>query len=357
MENRINKLLQKLPEDVDAVLIHSGVNRQYFTSFPSSAGTLLVIKNAEAYFIIDFRYYEKAQKEVNGCTVLLQEKLFEQINTLLKKHNVKKIAIESEYMTVSEFSHHQERLPNVSLVMNKQVDEMIRNMRMIKSAKDLEYIQTAQKITDDAFHHICSYIQPGMTEKDIAGELMDYTYRNGSERPSFDFIVVSGANSSLPHGVPTNKKVELGDFITMDFGCVVNGYCSDMTRTIAVGRVNEKQTLIYNTVLKAQLAAIKTVKAGALCKDVDYSARNVIKEAGYGKCFGHSTGHSVGLEIHERPAFSPLDQTVCQPGMVITVEPGIYLAGQFGVRIEDMVVVTKNGCEILTKSTKDLIIV
>lgn len=357
MESRIERLLKKLPEDVDAVLITSGVHRQYFTGFQSSAGTLFAIKHAEAYFIIDFRYFEKAQRDVHGCKVLLQDKLFGQLRSLIKRHSVKKVVIESEYMTVSEFTRYQERLPDVSLVMDKRVDGVIRCMRMIKSPKELESMRTAQKITDGAFSHICGYIQPGKTERDIACELLDFTYRHGSERPSFDYVVVSGANSSMPHGVPTNKVVEAGDFITMDFGCVVDGYCSDMTRTVAVEKVSDKQKLIYDTVLKAQLAAIQSVRSGILCKDVDAAARNVIAGAGYGECFGHSTGHSVGLEIHERPTFSPLDQTVCQPGMVITVEPGIYIAGQFGVRIEDVVLVTEDGCEILTESPKELIIV
>lgn len=357
LNNKIKRLLDNLPDKVDAILITSDVHRKYFTGFSSSAGTIFAIKNEEAYFIIDFRYYEKAKNEIDGCKVLLQERLFNQLNNLIKQHHVKNISIESEYMTVADFHHYQQNLPETTLTMNKQVDEHMRSMRMIKTNEELTNIKKAQQITDDAFEHICSYIQPNMTEKDIAGELLDFTYRNGSERPSFDFIVVSGMKSSMPHGVPTNKKVAVGDFITMDFGCVVNGYCSDMTRTVAVHEINDKQKMIYNTVLKAQLSAIQAVKPGMLCQNVDKAARDVIQQAGYGQCFGHSTGHSVGLEIHERPAFSPMDKTVCQSGMVITVEPGIYLAGQFGVRIEDMVCVTNNGCEILTKSPKELIIV
>lgn len=357
MKSRIERILKQLPDGIDAVLITSGVHRQYFTGFQSSAGTLLMIKNAGAYFIIDFRYYEKARAVVHDCNVILQEKLSAQLSELMKHHSLVNIAIESEYMTVSEFSRFQELLPDASFVSNKQVDQAIRRMRMIKSPEELASIRAAQKITDDAFQNICDYIRPGMTEKEIACELLDYTNRHGSERPSFEFIVVSGANSSMPHGVPTDKPVEPGDLITMDFGCVVDGYCSDMTRTVAVKAVNEKQKLIYDTVLKAQLAAIQAIKAGIPCRDVDAAARNLITDAGYGSCFGHSTGHSVGLEIHERPAFSIADETICEPGMVITVEPGIYLEGQFGVRIEDMVLVTESGCSLLTGSVKQLIVV
>ncbi len=316
-----------------------------------------MIKNAGAYFIIDFRYYEKARAVIQDCQVILQDKLSVQLAELMKRHSLANIAIESEYMTVSEFSRFQELFSDVSFISNKQVDQAIRRMRMIKSQEELASIRAAQKITDDAFQNICSYIRPGMTEKEIACELLDYTNRHGSERPSFEFIVVSGANSSMPHGVPTDKPVESGDLITMDFGCVVDGYCSDMTRTVVVRTVSDKQKSVYDTVLKAQLAAIQAIKAGIPCKDVDTAARSVIADAGYGSCFGHNTGHSVGLEIHERPAFSIADETICEPGMVITVEPGIYLEGQFGVRIEDMAHITETGCSLLTGSSKQLIIV
>ncbi|MBE6907178.1 MAG: aminopeptidase P family protein [Ruminococcaceae bacterium] len=357
LKSRIETILKQLPDGIDAVLITSGVHRQYFTGFQSSAGTLLMVKNAGAYFIIDFRYYEKARAVIRDCEVILQEKLSAQLSELIKRHSIRNIVIESEYMTVSELSRFRELLPDASFISDKQIDDAIRRMRMIKSPEELASIRAAQEITDGAFQHICGYIHPGMTEKEIACELLDYTNRHGSERPSFEFIVVSGANSSMPHGVPTGKAVEPGDFITMDFGCVVDGYCSDMTRTVAVKAVTDKQKLIYDTVLKAQLAAIQAIKAGIPCKDVDTAARNIIADAGYGDCFGHSTGHSVGLEIHEKPAFSISDKTICEPGMVITVEPGIYIEGQFGVRIEDMALITESGCSLLTGSPKQLMVV
>lgn len=356
MQNRIERLLGLLPEGIDAVLVASQVGRQYFTGMHSTAGTLFAVKNAGATFVIDFRYIEKARAVVRGAEVVLQDKLYEQIGELAKRHGVRRVAVESEYMTLSEFTAWKEKVPGVEFVMNGKVNDVIRRMRMIKSPDELDAIRAAQKVTDEAFSHICGYIRPGLTDREIAGELLDYAFRHGSEGASFDYIVVSGRNSSMPHGVPTDKVVARGDFITMDFGCLVDGYCSDMTRTVAVGEVTDEQRMIYDTVLRAQLAAIAAVKPGGICHVVDAAARDIITDAGYGACFGHTTGHSLGLEIHENPRFGKGDETVCEPGMVMTAEPGIYLEGRFGVRIEDMVLVTKDGCEDLTHSDKSLII-
>ncbi|MEM1483939.1 Xaa-Pro peptidase family protein [Oscillospiraceae bacterium PP1C4] len=356
MKSRVKALLSRLPEEIDAVLITSEVNRLYFTGMHSSAGTVLLIKDAGAYFIIDFRYIEKAKIIASDCEVILQGKLYEQLGSLLAKHGVKTVGVESDYMTVSDYLRFNEKLSGVAFVMNDEVSGIIRRMRMIKSAEELANIKAAQKISDEAFTHICGYIKAGQTDREIACELLDYTYRQGSEHPAFDFIVVSGKNGSMPHGVPSEKVVERGDFITMDFGCVVNGYCSDMTRTVAVGEIGDEQRLVYDTVLKAQLAAIAAVREGTACSVVDAAARDLIAAAGYGDCFGHGTGHSLGIEIHESPAFSPADATLCKQEMVITVEPGIYLEGKFGVRIEDMVRITADGCENLTDSNKQLVV-
>lgn len=354
MHSRIEQILSRLPEGIDAVLITSQINRLYFTGMHSSAGTLLLIKNAAAYFIIDFRYIEKARAEVQGCEILLQGKLYEQVDHLLQKHAVKTVTLESDYMTISEYLRFKEKLPQVEFKMESVVGALIREQRMRKSPAELASIKEAQRIAEDAFMHICDYIKIGRSERQIAGELLDYTYRHGSDRPSFDYIVVSGRNSSMPHGVPTDKTVERGDFVTLDFGCTVEGYCSDMTRTVAVGEASQEQEQVYNTVLRAQEAAISAVREGVCCKDVDAAARGLITAAGYGECFGHGTGHSLGIEIHEAPAFNAVDETICRPGIVMTVEPGIYLEGKFGVRIEDMVVVTDSGCENLTHAPKQL---
>lgn len=216
-------------------------------------------------------------------------------------------------------------------------------------------MKEAQRLTDETFKYITARIEEGRTEREIMLDMEFYMRRLGSEGVSFDFIVVSGKNSSLPHGVPTDKKVERGDFITMDFGAVVGGYRSDMTRTVALGSIDDEQKKVYDTVLKAQLAGIKAVKAGVVCKDVDKISRDIIYSAGYEGCFGHGLGHSVGIEIHERPLFNTRCDTVLKAGMVMTVEPGIYIENKYGVRIEDMVYVTENGCIDLTNSPKELI--
>ena len=235
-------------------------------------------------------------------------------------------------------------------------DKALRDMRSVKNEDEINAIKAAQKMTDDTFTYIIERISAGRTERDVMLDMEFYMRRMGSEGVSFDFIVVSGKNSSLPHGVPTDKKIENGDFLTMDFGAIVNGYHSDMTRTVAVGNISEEQRRVYDTVLKAQLAAIDAVKPGVVCRDIDKIARDIIYGAGYEGCFGHGLGHSVGVEIHEKPLFNTRCDTVLKEGTVMTVEPGIYLENKFGVRIEDMVVAVKDGCKILTNSRKDLII-
>lgn len=355
MENRAAALMERLPEGMDGVLISSSVGRRYFSGMKSSAGTLLLLKDGARYFIIDFRYIEKAKRTARACKVILQENLYEQLTELMARHHIRRLGIEGDYMTIGEYLAFQTKLP-VELVMSQDISKEISKLRMCKSEEELDGIRRAQAVTDAAFRHICGYIRPGLTERDIASELMDYTARHGSEGPSFEYIVVSGKNSSLPHGVPSDKQVQAGDFVTMDFGCLADGYCSDMTRTVAVGHVTEEMRRVYETVLAAQEAAIRAAVPGAVCRDVDAAARNLIDQAGYQGCFGHGTGHSLGLEIHETPAFNTKDETVCEPGMVITVEPGIYLEGKFGVRIEDMVHISENGAENLTASEKKLLI-
>ena len=246
-------------------------------------------------------------------------------------------------MTASDYCRKQARYGEVLAIPKLNSDE-------------IEYMRKAQALTDVTFEYILDYIRPGKTEKAIALEMEFYMRKRGSEGIAFDFIVVSGENTSLPHGTPTDRVVQKGDFITMDFGAKVQGYCADMTRTIAVGAVNDKQKLVYETVLNAQLEAMKNIKTGAVCKDIDAVARNLIDNAGFKGCFGHSLGHSLGIEVHESPGFNWRDDTLLKSNMLLSVEPGIYLENQFGVRIEDVICVSDNGFENLTKSPKELII-
>ena len=353
--DRLEKLMQSIPSDLDGVLITSSVNRQYYTGLCSSAGILLATRE-QCYFLIDFRYIEVAKNTIKNCQVMLLEgDGREQLHRIVEKHQLKKIGIESSYLSVEDSLVYQQLLAPAELSLDNRVTEVITRQRMIKSADEVRAIQVCQDLTDDTFQHILSYIQPGQTEREIALEMEFYMRKQGAQEVSFSFIVVSGKNSSLPHGVPGYKKVEKGDFITMDFGGAIDGYRSDMTRTVALGEVSQQQKRLYDTVLKAQLAALDAIAVGKSCREIDLVARYIIYGAGYEGCFGHGLGHSVGLEIHESPRFSPSCDAICEPGLIMTVEPGIYLEGQYGCRIEDMVYITEKGIVNLTHSPKELI--
>ncbi len=354
MIKRIQTIQDHLAADA-ALLITSEPNRFYLTGFHSSAGTVVITKT-ESYFLIDFRYIEKAKEVVKNCRVLLSSDAQKETYELLTKNGVKTLYVEADFVSAGALARYRTVFEGIEVSSEDTMDKLLREMRAVKSEKELSLITAAQKLTDDTFAYILERIEVGRSEKDIMLDMEFYMRRLGSEGVSFDFIVVSGKNSSLPHGVPTDKLVEIGDFITMDFGAVVEGYRSDMTRTVALGAVSDEQRKVYDTVLKAQLASIDAIKAGKVCKDIDKVARDIIYDAGYEGCFGHGLGHSVGIEIHEDPAFNPRCETVLRPGTIMTVEPGIYLENKFGVRIEDMVYVTDEGCRNITKSPKELII-
>ena len=353
-KQRVAKIQQELAAG-QAFLVASETNRFYFTGFPSSAGTVFIARDG-AVFLIDFRYIEKARQVVTSCEVQLNQRTNEELVQLCARFGITELFVEAEYTSVSRFASLQEALPGVTVQNSNRFDAITADMRSIKTASELALMQEAQRMTDGTFSYILNRIEAGRTERDVMLDMEFYMRRLGSEGVSFDFIVVSGKNSSLPHGVPTEKKIERGDFITMDFGAVVGGYRSDMTRTVAVGEVSDEMRRVYDTVLKAQLESIKAVRAGVVCSDVDKVARDIIYGAGYEGCFGHGLGHSVGVEVHESPAFSPRCDTILRPGMVMTVEPGIYLENKFGVRIEDMVYVTEDGCLNITASDKQLIV-
>ncbi len=349
------KILQEMLDSKTAAVISSDQNRFYLTEFNSSAGTVVVTEN-KAVLLIDFRYFEKASKTVKNLEVRLCRKLYPEINDILKKENIENVIIESAYTTIDSFQRIKTNLADFNILDDSRLSDKLTELRQTKNQAEIEFIKKAQKITDDAFSHILNFIKVGVTEREIALELEFFMRRKGSEGVAFDTITVSGKNSSLPHGVPSEKPINNGDFITMDFGAVCSGYCSDMTRTVAVGFASEEQRRIYDTVLKAQAVALKHIKPLTPCNEVDKAARDIITYAGYGEYFGHGLGHSVGIEIHENPACNTRDITPLKSGMIMTVEPGIYLPDKFGVRIEDMVLVTDDGYENLTKSPKELII-
>ena len=347
--------IQNNLEKDQGLIVKSGANRFYLTGFESSAGTVFITKN-KAYFLIDFRYIEKAKSVVHSCEVSLSTNPLLEVKALCDKENINEVFVETYSMSISTLNSFEKALKGVTILKDDKMDKLIEQMRSIKSKAELDKIVAAQKLTDETFSYIIERIEAGRSELDVMLDMEFYMRKLGSEGVSFDFIVVSGKNSSLPHGVPTDKIIEKGDFVTMDFGSVVDGYRSDMTRTVAVGSVSEEQEKVYNTVLKAQLAALDVIKPGIVCKDVDKVARDIIYGAGYEGCFGHGLGHSLGIEVHETPAFNMVCETVTREGMIITVEPGIYLENKFGVRIEDMAYITSDGHLNLTHSKKELII-
>ncbi len=350
------KEIQNLLNEDSCALISSNVNRFYLCEFPSSAGNIIITKNS-ATLLIDFRYFEKAKKTVKNMDVLLLTSLYKNIKSVLDNKKIKNIYIETEHITLETLNRLEKGLEEFCILKDSTLSQKLNELRQIKTPKEIEFIKKAQAITDKAFSHILNFIKVGKTEKEIALELEFFMRKNGSPGVAFDTIVVSGKNSSLPHGVPTDKPLEKGDFLTMDFGAVYEGYCSDMTRTVALDYVTDQQHEIYDIVLQSQLEALKNIKPNIRCKEIDKIARDIIANKGYGDFFGHGLGHSVGIEIHENPSFNTKDERPLKKGMVITVEPGIYLPDKFGVRIEDMVVITDEGFENITESDKNLIII
>ncbi len=352
--SKFEKLMQVLPEGIDAAIITDDINRRYFTGMKSSAGTVLVFRD-KAYLIIDFRYIEKATKTVKDAEVILQGRLYDQINELLEKHGAKTLAIESATMTVASLNLLKARITVAEVVASDELSSAITQLRIVKTQDEIDKIIKAQRIAEAAFEDVLNFIRPGVTEREIGLRLDYYMLSHGAEALSFDTIALTGANTSLPHGVPGETVVENGMFVLMDYGAMYEGYHSDMTRTVCVGKPTEKMELVYNTVLKAQLDALDAIKAGVIGKDIDKIARDVITNAGYGDKFGHSLGHGVGVEIHEAPNAAPSSEHIFKENMIVTVEPGIYLPDEFGVRIEDFVVIKENGCENMTLAKKSLI--
>ena len=340
--------------EVDALLLTSVYNRLYAAQYRVAEGVAVVTREG-AYYFTDSRYIEAAEKNLTGFTVRMTHpgsSEIERINEVIGEHTIKKLGFEESDMTYGDYLRYNEALHAVLVPMQAKIDAF----RATKEPWEIELMRKAQAITDQTFSELCKIIQAGMTEKELEAELLYRLYKHGAEGPSFDPIVVSGPNTSLPHGVPGERKLEFGDFITMDFGCIYGGYCSDMTRTVALGFVSEEMDKVYKTVLKAQLAGIAATKAGVAGRDIDGTARKVIADAGYGDYFGHGYGHSLGILIHEAPNANTRNDQPMPAGAVVSAEPGIYLPGKFGVRIEDVTVITETGCEVLTKSPKNLII-
>jgi len=348
---RVQEMLKQ--RSIGAVLISNGNNMRYVSGFAGETGYLYISEKRHAV-LTDFRYTIQAEMEAEGYEIITigNGGYEEVINDILRTDGISRLGFEAEDMLYANYNNLKEKLEIQELV---PLGQEITAMRRIKTPKELEFIKNAEAIGDQVFTEILTYIKPGMTELEIAARIEYLLKWKGGQSCSFPAIVASGINSSMPHAVPSHKKIEMGDFLTMDFGCVYEGYCSDMTRTIVIGKASEKQKEVYNTVLNAQMAALEFIKAGYQGKEVDKVARDIIYSAGYEGCFGHGLGHSVGLHIHENPRLSMLEESIIEAGMTETVEPGIYIKGFGGVRIEDLVVVTMDGHENFTFSEKKLI--
>ena len=351
----IDKYLSLLGEQADGLLLTSRYSRYYGAEYDIAEGVALVTKAGCCYYT-DSRYIESAENGIKGLTVKMVDRerpYTKLINEDIAAFGIKVLGFEENYLTVAELREYQEKLNAELVPMHKQIS----SFRSVKEPWELELMKQAQEITDKAFAEILGRIRVGMTEKQLQAELIYCLYKNGGEGLSFDPIVVSGPNTSLPHGVAGDRVIQEGDFVTMDFGVLYKGYCSDMTRTVAVGYATEEMKKVYDTVLQAQLAGIAATKAGVTGREVDAAARQVIADAGYGNYFGHGYGHSLGLEVHEAPNCNPGGETIMQENMVSSAEPGIYLPGKFGVRIEDVLIFKEGGSENITASPKNLIIV
>lgn len=350
---KINRLLSLLPPSADGFLLTSEINQRYISDFAFSDGYVLVTRK-KSYIITDFRYAEAAEAFRDNFDIVVPKgSLLLEVIALLSENSVKTLCIEDGALSHADYLRLSDMLDNVTLIGGTKI---LDEMRQVKDDDELQKIKEAQRLTDMAFSHILGYITPNATEVDIALELEFFMRKNGADGVAFDTIAVSGKSSSMPHGVPQNKRLESG-FLTLDFGAMLGGYCSDMTRTIVIGKADSEMKKLYNTVRSAQKAGIEALCEGISGFECDRVARDIINNAGYVGCFGHGLGHGVGMYIHESPRLSPSadPNLLLRKGNVVTVEPGIYLSGKYGCRIEDMLAITADGSLNFTESTKELI--
>ncbi|MCS7286967.1 MAG: Xaa-Pro peptidase family protein [Anaerolineae bacterium] len=348
--------LQKLREFIasrglDGFLVTNPENRRYLSGFTGSAGVLLITPDS-AYIATDFRYYEQVARECPSFVLVKVEKQFADVlPKMLDEAKVKVLGFESPYLTVEEYRKWRRLTRKVKWV---PCEDIVGKIRSVKSPQEIQTIRRAVSLADEAFHHICQVLRPGMSEKEAAWEIEHFMRTHGADKVAFDLIVASGPNGALPHARASDRIIKEGEPVVIDIGCVVDGYCSDLTRTVVLGRADERFREVYSVVLKAQDKAERAIKAGMRARRADSIARRVIEKAGYGPHFGHGLGHGIGLNVHEKPTVGKASGDILQSGNVITVEPGIYLPGWGGVRIEDVVLVREDGVEILTRSPKGL---
>lgn len=345
---RLRQLLEK--HELDSLLVTSAVNRRYITGFTGSSG-YVVITPDDAILFTDFRYREQAPQQAVGFEVIEHEAdAVATIATTLQQRGIKQIGFEQHDLSYASYRNYEAKLG----IPLKPAEQLVEQLRMVKDEQEIALIQEAATLVDRTYEHMLGYIKPGMTEREVSLELEFFMRKHGADATSFETIVASGHRSSLPHGAASDKVLAAGDFVTMDFGAYMNGYCSDITRTIVLGPVTERHREIYEIVLEAQMLALDMIQPGMTGAEADQVARDVIAKQGYGEYFGHSLGHGLGMEVHEEPRLSRTSKIVLEPGMIVTIEPGIYIPGFGGVRIEDDVLVTTAGLQRLTTSNKQL---
>ncbi|MCL1788857.1 MAG: aminopeptidase P family protein [Oscillospiraceae bacterium] len=361
--NSANFISESLFDSNQAALVTSPVNRFYITEFKSSYGIVVVTKT-RYYFLTDARYHEKALKSLEGSPYkviliddLNNQGLKKQLEYIFIKHNIDSVLVESHTMTISGLEMYKKMFPQIEFDKSARLSDLIEKKRAVKTPGEISKIESAQRIAERAFGKLTSKLKAGMTEKQVAAILNYYMLELGADSPAFDTIVASGKNSSVPHATPSDKTLEQGEFVLIDFGAVVDGYHSDMTRTVVMGRPTETMKRVYDAVWSASTDALKAIRVDITGNLLDSVARSTLEAWGYESYFKHSLGHGTGLEVHEKPSLSikSKNNVTLRENMVITIEPGVYIPGKFGVRIEDMAVVTKNGCINLTKTPKTLI--
>jgi Xaa-Pro aminopeptidase len=340
-------------QEFDGILVQSPANRTFLSGFTGTAGSLLITGEKDIIFT-DFRYTRQAKEQCPEFEVIeYKNGLLERLSDLLKENGVLRLGFEDAFITYRQYRHMIDKLEGTELA---PVGEGVNLLRMAKDRQEIELMRTAASISEKAIEHVMPMIRPGVSEREISRALEVFMIEKGCSGPAFDFIVASGWRSAMPHGVASEKRIEYGDFVTIDLGGKYMNYCSDMTRTFVVGKCSARQREIYDTVLNAQITALMTIRAGMGCKEADGAARGIIEKAGYTGSFGHGLGHGVGLEIHEAPVLGPKSETVLNKGMAVTVEPGIYIDGFGGVRIEDLVIVQEDGVENLNSFPKELMV-
>ncbi|MDF2720420.1 MAG: Xaa-Pro dipeptidase [Paenibacillus sp.] len=354
-QQRLSRLRALLDtQNLPALLVTGDHNRRYMSGFTGSSGYLLITAN-EAYLLTDFRYVEQATSQAKHFKIVEhQSKVMNTVKELLQASGIKELGFEQQHLTYASFVSYSQDLAGCQLVPS---DSLVESLRMVKDEAELAIMREAAELADKTFEHVLATLKPGITENEVSLAIEFFMRQNGASATSFETIVASGERSALPHGKASERVLADGDYVTMDFGAYYKGYCSDITRTVMIGKPSDKHRDIYNIVLEAQMNALEHMKPGMTGKEADALARSVIAKYGYGPNFGHSTGHGLGMEVHEAPRVSALSETVLVPGMTVTVEPGIYVPGFGGVRIEDDVVVTETGVKRLTQSTKNFIMI